>query len=198
MLASPACHGAYLRVREELLECALCCQYDEILQLPEAIAAIRSKNLHMVDNKEQSIALLDSWRRSEEISTLALTPGPQPDKPTNLEDVIELLNLHKEIDFFLEDYSTNAPRPSWIGPGQWSAEFTPMRLSHAEKRRLARALCRLYLHANIFGNIEITESDSDWIPNNWKNTVHDTEDAWRLFFGTLPPWEYEELVCVSS
>lgn len=198
MFSSPICHDGYLRVREELLGNILHHQYDGLLPLPEGIAAIRSKNLRMSTNKEQAIALLDSWRRSEEISTLALTSGPRPNEPASSDEVIDLFNLHKEITFFLEDYSTHATLPPWVDPDQWPTELMPLRLSHAERRRFARALCRLYLHANIFGNIEMRESSTDWTGNNWEHTVLDTEDAWRLFFGTLPPWEYEELVCVWS
>lgn len=143
VLSSRTCHTTYLRVREEVLSSILRRQYDEFLPLSEGIAAIQSKNLHMPHNKEKAIALLDSWRRSEEISSLALTSGPQPNEPTSLHEIIELLNLHKEINFFLEDYSTNAPQPPWIDPGQWPSRYLPLRLSHMEKRRFARALCRL-------------------------------------------------------
>ncbi|KAJ5610443.1 hypothetical protein N7510_007162 [Penicillium lagena] len=188
VLASPACHKAYLMIRPDLLYCILKNQYDELL-LPEAIAAIRSKGLDMKNNREKAIALLDIRRRDKEINA---------SEPASLEEIIELLHFHKEIHFFLDDYSQNAPRPEWIDSAQWP-RFLPLDLSNSEKCRFLRALCRLQTHAYIFGKSEVSiERWYDWPSNDWEYTTLRPEDAWRLFFGTILPWEYEEMGCVWS
>ncbi|KAJ5174469.1 uncharacterized protein N7482_000346 [Penicillium canariense] len=191
--ASPTCHSVYLIVRSELLCGILKRQYGALLDLPEAILAIRSKGLFFFENKEKVIALLDTWRRREEIKRLSSMSATRLDEPDSLEETIDLLWLHKELQFFLKDYSTNVPRPSWIDPAQWNHEL-PIQMSHAEQRRFMRALCRLYTHANIFGQPEKHPYDGCELRIN----TFDDEEAYRIFFGTMPPWEYEEMGCVWS
>ncbi|KAJ5174470.1 uncharacterized protein N7482_000347 [Penicillium canariense] len=187
VLSSPTCHRAYLASRHELLYNILKRQYGQLLDLPEAITAIRSKGLYLHHNEEEAIALLDRWRRRDEISRWSLTLT----EPIGLEEVIKLLHLHKQLQFFLEDYSTNIPRPSWMDPAQWEHEL-PLKMSDCEKRRFLRALYRLYTHANIFGLPEV-HPQSNSIDNGFDN-----EQAYRLFFGAMPPWEYQEIGCVWS
>ena len=197
MLSSPRCHQVYLPRKQEILACVLKAQYGDLLDLPEAITAVRSQGLLFQDHKEEAIALLDAWRRPEEISELALTPSSRMDKPKSLEETIKLLQLFKQLHFFLEDYATNAPRPAWISPAEWEHKL-PLQLTSTEKRRFLRALCRLQILANIFGLPE-TDRPFEGPDNDWDRIGSpEATDAFRLFYGTMPPWEYEEMGCVWS
>lgn len=120
------------------------------------------------------------------------------DEPGSLEEIIKLFHLHKELHFFLEDYATDVPRPAWIQPAQWENETLPIQLTYIEKRRFLRALCRLQTLANIFGLPE-TDRPFRGEHNDWGRIGEpETTEAYRLFYGTMPPWEYEEMGCVYS
>ncbi|KAJ5580042.1 uncharacterized protein N7459_006027 [Penicillium hispanicum] len=197
VFASPACHQSYLMIRHELLHYIMKRQYGEFLDLSEALVAIRSKGDYMELHKEQAIALLDIRRRSKEINNLAITPESRADEPTSLEEIIDLLHFHKEMHFFLDDYSKNAPRPAWIDPSRWT-QMLPLQLSGIEKRRFLRALCRLQILSHIFHKPE-EKPDGSYSGhyNQWFQELSD-EDAWRLWYGALLPWESEEIGCVWS
>jgi hypothetical protein len=185
----------YLTIRTELLHKLLKEQYGAILDLSEAITAIRSKGLLLEHYEEQAIAVLDNWRRRGEIRQSSSTLTARVAQPDGLEEIIKLLHFHKKLHFFLEDYTINVPRPSWMDPAQWEQEL-PIKMSDTEKRRFMRALCRLQTHANILGPPEDPPSpDPRWsrIGNSFEN-----EQAYRLFFGAMPPWEYQEMGCVWS
>lgn len=70
-------------------------------------------------HKEEAIALLDAWRRREEISQLALTPSTAMDNPSGMEETIELLHLLEKLHFFpesaLPEDIVGWEVKSWIG-----------------------------------------------------------------------------------
>lgn len=94
---------------------------------------------------------------------------------------------------------------------EWKTTCIPLRLSTVEKRRFLRALCRLQILSNIFGdeircvNYPLCDSCSNqrvwqWgettepVPFSMARTNHEViAYAYRLFHGTIPPWEYEEM-----
>lgn len=118
--------------------------------------------------------------------------------------------------FFLEDYSINAPRPPWIQPMQWENEFLPLHLSLFEKCRFLRAMCRFQTLKNIFGDpvycFGYGSCDSCGHRKAWQlGEIDELRDlkrahgawfihemAYRLFYGTIPPWEHEELGSVFN
>lgn len=162
--------------------------YDKIsLDINEAIAAIRSTGLGMKKNKEEAIALLDVWRRRKETASRVR-------RSLSMEEIIELDKFHKEMLFFIKDFQDNADGPLWLT----KYENWPLQLTNSERRRFVTSLCRLVIHANIFGeNGEAKGFAPSADDNNWEEVIS-TEDAWRLFFGTMPPWEYEEMGGVWS
>ncbi|KAJ5595232.1 uncharacterized protein N7459_001440 [Penicillium hispanicum] len=199
VISSPQCHRAYLGARRQLLLGLIQRQNkDGLLDLSEAIAAVRAKGLWLAHKKEEAIALLDTWRRRKEISELGLTHAKSLDQPADLDETVSLLHLLEKLYFFLEDFPTSATQPSWINSTEWGTKL-PIRLSKVEKRRFLRALCRLQLHANIFGTPE--KSIDLGYPcdhNQWLGPPEDEshEEAYRLLYGVIPIWEYEEMGCV--
>ncbi|OQD68308.1 hypothetical protein PENPOL_c003G10715 [Penicillium polonicum] len=212
VLSSPIFHQAYLAVRQQALCLIVKDQWGVLLG--DAVAATRSRGLLFDSQKQEAIALLDTWRRKEEISKLSMTSSNRIDEPGSVEEILHLFYLLKVFNFFLEDYAKNLPRPyvkniwipQWMENAniqwdiQWETSVLPINLSHTEKHRLLRALCRLQIYANIFGAPERT--DVEWLRNDWvlKKETNSSkpadEEAWRVFFGTIPPWEYHEMGCV--
>lgn len=199
VFSSPVFHQAYLAVRQPVLCSILKTQYDALLDLPEAITAVRSEGLSFHSHKEEAICLLDTWRRQKEIGWIDSIKSDQSGDLQTLEETVKVFRLYQELNYFLEDYTQNAPRPTWIEPTQWREEKLPLALSLIEKRRFLRALCRLQIFANIFGaperDLDLLSKDEYW------NDVSDMEtenEAYSLFYGTIPPWEYEEMGCVWS
>lgn len=227
MLASPGYHQAYLAVRPEVLESLVERQYAGFLDLAEALTAVRSQGVHYSSRREDAIFLLDRWRRRNEIrglsqsfSRLSLEPSDvkstidsrPPFEPDGVEEMIKLLHLHKMLSFFLGDFSLNTPRPPWIPSTQWENKCLPLHLTPLEKRRFLRAMCRLQILANIFGdpvydvklegdnpykrgmNWQMGETGEALDSSRMPLETHDIEQqAYRLFYGTMPPWEYEEM-----
>jgi hypothetical protein len=200
VLSSPIFHQAYLPVRQEAL-CGIVKNQWGVL-LADAITAIRSRGLLFSTHKHEAIRLLDTWRRKEEIRDLALGSSIPIDEPDNLEEIFHLLYLHKVFHFFLDDYAKNVPRPPWMENEEWETSVIPIKLSQTEKHRFLRALCRLQTYEHIFGLPERLESGI-WIDNDWRNTkqkssssMSPNEEAYRVFFGPMPPWEYHEMGCV--
>ncbi|PWY95425.1 hypothetical protein BO94DRAFT_508705 [Aspergillus sclerotioniger CBS 115572] len=203
ILASPTYYGAYQLVQKELLQTLLHKHYAGLVNIADAIAAIRSKGLYAGDmsNKEKIIALLDARRRSEEIRRLGLISGPLPDEPADLQETMQLLRLHNQAIVFLDDYCTSAKRPAWIDETEWNNDIVPLVLSETEKRRILRAFYRLQIHCNIFGALEHSpDEDSGYISddNEWyaKNKTFSGEEMWHLFFSPMAPWEIEEFGCL--
>lgn len=108
--------------------------------------------MHFSLKVENVISLLDNWRRRDEVRELSQSSLDRIYQPNGLEEIIKLLHFHKMLCYFLEDYSTNAPRPPWIQPIQWENECLLLRLSLSEKRRFLRAMCRLQIMKNVFGD----------------------------------------------
>ncbi|KGO74996.1 hypothetical protein PITC_032340 [Penicillium italicum] len=197
VLSSPIFHQAYLTVRQKALYRIVKNHWG--LLLGDAMAATRSRGLQFAHHKQEAIAMLDTWRRKEEISDLALSSSIPIDEPSNLEETFNLIHLHKVFHFFLKQYETKVPRPPWISNDQWENSILPIKLSHTEKHRFLRALCRLQIYANIFGEYEHTTVEKVKY-NGWKNSPKSglafDEEAYRLFFGTVPPWEFQEVGCL--
>ncbi|KAJ5709944.1 hypothetical protein N7493_009536 [Penicillium malachiteum] len=216
VLASPEYHQAYLTVRSELLSHLVKNKYDGFLDIAEALTALRSENLDYVRDKEITVALLDRWRRRDEIRASENTTSSRIFEPQDLEETIKLQNFHKVLCFFLEDFSINAPRPPWIEPADW-AKFLPLQLTLLEKQRLIRAVCRLQILQNIFGTDIMTlkpkgraDISKDWRlnqsaeieghvnrdgePISWTSL----EVPYRFFYGTIGPWEHDEMCGVLN
>lgn len=200
VLASPACHHAYRRARDELLQNTLYKEYNGLVNVTDAITAIRSKGLHasLPSNKERIISLLDTRRRSDEIRRLGLPSAAiAPDTPASVDETIQLLDLHRMAIFLLNDYCSFAPYPKWMDQTKWENEVLPLNLSKTEKVRWLRGFYRLQIHANIFGPMEFSVHEcSAWKSDDWVDKMFTLEEAWRVFFGTMAPWEVAELGCV--
>ena len=78
--------------------------YNGLVDTKDAIVAIRSRGMYAVypSNRQSIIALLDAWRRSDEIRHLNSSDDSRilPDKPAYIAEVIQLLHLHKTAIFF--------------------------------------------------------------------------------------------------
>ncbi|KGO48872.1 hypothetical protein PEX1_102420 [Penicillium expansum] len=197
VLSSPIFHQAYLTVRQKALCRIVKNQWG--LLLGDAMAATRSRGLQFNAHKQEAIAMLDTWRRKEEINDLALSSSIPIDEPSNLEEILNLVYLHKIFHFFLKEYETKVTRPPWISKDQWENSIIPIELSHTEKHRFLRALCRLQIYANIFDEYEHT-TVHEIKYNNWRHSPKGDlcfdEGAYRVFFGTMPPWEFQEIGCL--
>ncbi|CAG8895258.1 unnamed protein product [Penicillium egyptiacum] len=199
VLSSPIFHQAYLTVRLEALSGIVKDQWGVLLG--DAIAATRSRGLQFANHKQEAIAILDTWRRKEEIRDLALGSSIPIDELNNLEEIFNLFYLHKVFHFFLQEYDMKAPRPPWISNDQWEHSILPMNLSDTEKHRFIRALCRLQIYANVFSEYEHTTMTAENKWNSWggcgKNGSHHLyKEGYRLFFGAMPPWEFQEIGCL--
>lgn len=203
--ASPEYHQAYQIIRHDLLFMHLQKSYDGLVDIQDAVAAIRSRGMYAVypSNREKIIALLDARRRSDEIRHLKYS-RILPDMPASVDEIIQLLHLHNTAMFLLSDYGTNAECPKWMEPSEWHSEILPLQLSRLEKRRIIRAFYRLQIYGNIFGNIELSlgaqqppEKENEWQGNNWDTTNYKftDEEVWSLFMAPMAPWEVEELGC---
>lgn len=189
VLASPAYHQAYRPVRGEILRDLLYKEYNGLVNVPDAVTAIRSKELHasLPSNKERIISLLDIRRRSDEV----------PETPVSIDETIQLLHLHRIAIFLMDDHCTFAPRPGWMDQTKWKTEILPLRLSETEKVRWLRGFYRLQIFANIFGPIEFPVHEFNAEKRDgWDGKTFTMEEAWRVFFGTMAPWEVVELGCV--
>ncbi|KAJ6037232.1 hypothetical protein N7540_001511 [Penicillium herquei] len=175
------------------------------LKLKEPITAIRSKGLYYAYKKPEATALIHAWGQndSDTPAEFQSTSFPPIDKPLDLNETIELCYLHERLLFFLEDFRGNVPKPEWISVDEWNTQL-PLSLSLLEEHRLFRALCRLEIHANIFGPMEeepfsrnsLREHNKARYLNNWQ-AEKDSDDASKeaaiLFFGKITHWEYEEM-----
>lgn len=207
VFASPDYHQIYLTIRHEILSMHLQKSYDGLVDTKDAIAAIRSKGMQAVypSNRQSIIALLDAWRRCDEVRHLNLSDHSRilPDKPANVAEAIQLLHLHNAATFLLDDYCTHAECPQWMDSTKWHSEILPLQLSRIEKRRFLRAFYRLQIYGNIFGDVEIPldgqrpEKENAWFGSNWDQTNITFSDAefWRLMMAPMAPWEVEELGC---
>ncbi|RAL05390.1 uncharacterized protein BO80DRAFT_478364 [Aspergillus ibericus CBS 121593] len=189
ILASPAYYDTYQLVKEELLQNLLQEHYAGLINIADAITAIRSKGLYAynIANKEKIIALLDSQHRSDEIRQREVSSGPLPDEPATIKEIIQLLQLHDMAIRVLEDYSRTTKQPFWIEHNTWANDHLPLALSEIEKRRVFRAFYRLQIYRNIFGSVERAFN---------QEKTFTSEESWQLFFSTMAPWEIEEFACL--
>ncbi|KAJ5736746.1 uncharacterized protein N7483_001871 [Penicillium malachiteum] len=213
IFASREYYQAYLTVKHQLLSNLVKQQYQGSLDIAEALTALRSENLTYSCEREMTIALLDRWRRRDEIRASEQVSSSQIDEPQNLEETIKLLNFHKVLCFLLEDFSINAPRPPWIEPIPW-AKLLPLQLTLLEKQRFLRAACRLQTLQDIFGNDIKTDVSRDPGLKHWRlnreadiegyvnqdgeELFHSIEFPYRSFYGTMPPWEHDEMCGVLN
>ncbi|KAJ5366762.1 hypothetical protein N7541_000703 [Penicillium brevicompactum] len=206
VISSPLVYRAYLTARPELLRRIITNLFGPLLG--EALLAIRSRGLLFSRHKEKAIALLDTWRRKEEIKERASTNLKRIDVVDSLQETFDLFRFYKQLEFFLADYAKHAPRPPWIQENDWEISTTPLELSHTEKHRFLRAMCRLQTHGHIFGPAETIPQHGNWRieKNDWEEgprndySAHIAKgvEAYRLFFGAMPPWEYSEIGCIWS
>ncbi|KAJ5348329.1 hypothetical protein MYU51_010827 [Penicillium brevicompactum] len=205
VLSAPTIYQAYLTARPEILRRMITNLFGPLLG--EAILAIRSRDLLFADHKEEAIALLDTWRRKDEIKKRTSSNLRCIDVVDNLQETFRLFRFHNQLEFFLADYAKHAPRPAWIPENDWESSFTPIELSPTEKHRFLRAMCRLQTHGNIFGPAETVppehgyciQKTNDWNSYEPEDTYDDRMlEAYRLFFGAMPPWEYSEMGCIWS
>ena len=200
MLSSRTFFPAYLLARREIFCCILQKQYGPLLR--EVVAAVRSRGLYLGTYKEEAIALLDTWRRSEEIRALAPKSSSRIDKPRDMKEISDLIRFNKVLQFFLNDYATSALPPAWIDPNKWENSMLPVQLSSSEKHRFIRAFCRLQIHGNILGRPEYDLSSRTpqvwdlWSLKKAPPFFSARVEAYRLFFAAIPPWEYDEMGCV--
>ncbi|PLB43730.1 hypothetical protein P170DRAFT_430761 [Aspergillus steynii IBT 23096] len=196
--ASPVYHRAYRRVRQEALLHTLHAEYDGLVEITDAIVAVRSRGLYAVvpSNKEKIYSLLDQWRRHEEIRRLDLPSARDlPDKPAGFDEIIRLVRLHKIMKFCLNDFCNTANCPEWIEPARWKTDMLPFSLSRTEKTRFFRALYRVQIYGNIFGHNEFCVDEK--LPlryryNSWADETFSIDEGCRVFFGTMTPWEFQE------
>lgn len=143
-------------MRQKALFCIIKSQYG--VHLADGVLAIRSRGLNLTHHKNEAIALLDTWRRREEINVVS-TSSNRFDEPQNLEEILNLVHHFKVFQFFLRNFAANAPRPEWIDHDQWETTILPIELSPTEKHRVFRALCRFQAFSNIFGVVETVIDD---------------------------------------
>lgn len=197
ILSSRQYYAAYHAARPKILHSVFNTQHGGLIDIADALTAVRSKGLWFKFHREEAISVLDTWRRrrAEKIRELR--------KPTIIspEETIKLFHLYRVWHFFLEDYGKNntIPRPGWVQATRWNLPL--LDLSDTEKRRILRGLCRLHIYCNIFGRIERKirclgdAADKDTY-NDWDDDF-EREDL-GLFWDTMAPWECEELACVWS
>lgn len=115
--------------------------YSEPFSIAEALLALRSKGLR--SHQEEVFALLNRWRRRDELKEVPSSPKsclPTFDEPYTLQETVNLIHLHRQLVFFLDDYSTNMRRPYWIfSPEDWQ-RCLPIKMSNTEKGRFYQGL----------------------------------------------------------
>ncbi|KAJ5436913.1 hypothetical protein N7445_007798 [Penicillium cf. griseofulvum] len=188
VLSSHACYRVYCTYRDKLLcsfaanlwgdvlaEAVYVCESEKLLEYRTA-----TQQKAIVTN--EVVELLDRWRYYRETAKPA-----EQDAPTKASDALRLLDLHKEMTYFVQGFSKHNKRPRYVNPHQWQKVQFPVVLSSTEEHRLLRALCRLQLHSNVFAK---APSRSE---RPFDRYALCSQEVWRLFFATMPPWEYEEM-----
>lgn len=197
VLSCSTIYHAYLFDHHKILLKFILQQHEDHVDLAEAIAAIRSQGLYAAEpsNRARIIAILDCRQRSDDIQKLASVHTLSPHLPVNIEEILQLLQLRKEVNFFLQDYAANVQCPRWMDPVKWSSDILPIILSITERKRLLRAYYRLQTYHNIFGAPEYQSGDKcmKLRQNRWLDEDFSVEEVWRLFFFSMPLWEVEEL-----
>ncbi|KAJ5697333.1 hypothetical protein N7488_011017 [Penicillium malachiteum] len=173
------------------------------LNLKEPIAAVRSKGLYYAYKKSEATALINAWGQNDAAVESQSTQFTPIDKPRDMAEITELCYLHRRLLFFRDNFESDVPKPEWIHEDEW-IEQLPLSLSLLEEHRLLRALCRLEIHANIFGPMEekpfsrnsLFDVKKARYFNNWEAESESDDphhEAASLFFGKMTHWEYEEM-----
>ncbi|OKL62597.1 hypothetical protein UA08_02377 [Talaromyces atroroseus] len=197
LLASREYYRAYDNIRPRILFELLFRQYNGQVDFVESLTTIRSKGLWAEDakNTEDIIALLDFRRRASKEGNL---PKYDHDSLT-IKELVQLLKLHETASFLLEDYSKSLEQPDWWQSGTHGV-WKPVRFSSNERTRFFRAFYRLQTWCHIFGHMEYypirPTRETDQFINDWYGKTFSAADAWRLLWGTMPPWEVEEVGCI--
>nr|XP_001389569.2 hypothetical protein ANI_1_3094014 [Aspergillus niger CBS 513.88] len=199
--ASSTYYDAFELVKKDLLRSLLQKHHAGLVDMADAIAAIRSRGLYASEqsNKEKIIALLDARNYNHKSPRPDTSPAQLLDEPANIQETVQLLHLHNQAIFFLENFCKTIRRPVWMDETRWEREIIPLALTETEQRRIIRAFYRLQIYGNIFGSIERTvdaehtSEDNDW---QEKQDVFSGGEMWRLFFGHMAPWEVEEFSCL--
>lgn len=210
ILSSSSCYEAYRISQYSILHTHVEKLFSSPYNLREALLVIRSRELSFCSHKEEALALLDAWRRREEIKQLTLRSAAEKftlEQPVNLEETIDLIHLHKQLRFFLDDYPTAISQPPWLERQQWEIDIRPhIQMSPVEQVRFLRALCRLYILKNLFGPIDRDSETSldeelklGFGPDHsvYSEGFHTFMDAYRCFYGIFPHWEHQEMGCVN-
>jgi hypothetical protein len=96
------------------------------------MTAVRSEGLSFHSHKE-AVSLLDTWRRRKEITKLSPTHSTERGEFNSLDETINVFRLCQEFYCFLEDYTRDAPPPTWTEPSEWQGDKVPITLSLIEK-----------------------------------------------------------------
>lgn len=201
--ASSKYFQTYSQFRSQVLYDLLRRQHNGEVDITEAVVAMRSEGVIAEDirNRDKIIDLLDCRRRSAKESKARF----KADSFTT-DEIMKMMKMHESAIYFMEDYASTLPAPSWWDhkSRKWAS---PIRFSHTERARFFRAFYRLQTWCHIFGQPEYGchfSSSSSYAysysaglerpsENEWTDRTFTLEQAWRLIWGTMPPWEIEEV-----
>ncbi|RAO74194.1 uncharacterized protein BHQ10_010206 [Talaromyces amestolkiae] len=174
--------------------------------MAEAVVAMRSEGVIAEDirNRDKIIDLLDCRRRGTRESKNCRFKADS----FTIDEIMKMMKMHESAIYFMDDYAATLPAPAWWDhkARKWPS---PIKLSHTERARFFRAFYRLQTWCHIFGQPEYgrhcsaSTSSSFSSPfsaglerpseNEWTDRTFTLEQAWRLIWGTMPPWEIEEV-----
>lgn len=190
----------YTQFRSQVLYDLLCRQHNDEVDITEAVVAMRSEGVlaEDMDNRDKIMDLLDCRRRGAKECKFKF----RADSFTT-DEIMKMMKMHESAVYFMEDYAASLPAPSWWDhkARKW---HSPIRFSHTERARFFRAYYRLQTWCHIFGQPEYGRRFSSFSSassagldrpseNEWTDRTFTLEQAWRLIWGTMPPWEIEEV-----
>lgn len=201
--ASREYYQIYDGIRSEILFAILLNQYNGQVDLVESLTSIRSKGLWASEKRNEGkiIALLDFRRRASREGGSS-TKKIYDHHSYSIEEILRLIELHEVAVFFLQDYSKSLKQPKWwvteIHAGDWETTVLPIQFSPNERARFFRAFYRFHTWCNIFGQQEYypARPSENEFRNKWVNKTFSAKNGWRLIWGTMPPWEVEEVGCL--
>ncbi|GAM38582.1 hypothetical protein TCE0_033f09416 [Talaromyces pinophilus] len=203
--ASTKYFQTYTQFRSQVLYDLLRRQHNDEVNITEAVVAMRSEGVIAEDirNRDKIINLLDCRRCGTKESKTRF----RADSFTT-DEIMKMMKMHESAIYFMEDYAATLPAPSWWDHKSRKWE-SPMIFSHTERARFFRAFYRLQTWCHIFGQPEYGRHFSSSSPssfptpfsaglerpseNEWTDRTFTLEQAWRLIWGTMPPWEIEEV-----
>jgi hypothetical protein len=200
VLASSKYYQTYDTVRSHILFDLLLQHYNDEVEITEALVAMRSEGVIAEDprNRDKIIDLLDCRRRGTR-------EGKKYKHDSfSIDEIVKLLKLHEAAVYFMDEFSVSIPQPSWwqtAVQGRWGSGN--VKFSHTERARFLRAFYRLQIWCYIFGQPECYPSSSSAqlasdrpSYNEWTDRTFSHEEAFRLIWGSMPPWEVEEIGCL--